>query len=135
MIGAMLSRLNDITCKKHKWFSFAFNGQLANYRELREKLLRDHDHHLTRETDTEIIMHELSREYSGDNPPTLIDVMRRVSSRFDGAYSLAMINAHGDMIVARDPLGIKPMCYAVRGPLMAAASESVALVKPWVWYR
>ena len=34
----------------------------------------------------------------------------------------------GDMIVARDPLGIKPLCYAVEGPLFAAASESVALL-------
>jgi amidophosphoribosyltransferase len=31
------------------------------------------------------------------------------------------------MLVARDPLGIKPMCYAIDGPLFAAASESVAL--------
>ncbi len=32
------------------------------------------------------------------------------------------------MLVARDPLGIKPLCYAVEGPLFAAASESVALL-------
>ena len=32
------------------------------------------------------------------------------------------------MIVARDPLGIKPLCYAKEGPLFAAASESVALL-------
>ena len=33
-----------------------------------------------------------------------------------------------DMIVARDPLGLRPLCYAVEGPLFAAASESVALL-------
>ena len=43
--------------QKHKWFSFAFNGQLANYQELRRELLADGDYHLARETDTEIIMH------------------------------------------------------------------------------
>jgi amidophosphoribosyltransferase len=32
------------------------------------------------------------------------------------------------MLVARDPLGIKPLCYAKEGPLFAAASESVALL-------
>jgi amidophosphoribosyltransferase len=32
------------------------------------------------------------------------------------------------MLVARDPLGIKPLSYAIEGPLFAAASESVALV-------
>ena len=50
--------------QKHKWFSFAFNGQLANYTKLREELLAGDEYHLTRETDTEIIMHELSRELS-----------------------------------------------------------------------
>ena len=32
------------------------------------------------------------------------------------------------MLVARDPLGIKPLCYAFDGSLFAAASESVALL-------
>jgi amidophosphoribosyltransferase len=114
--------------QKHKWFSFGFNGQLANYQELRDELLADGDHHLARETDTEIIMHELSRELSGDGQPRLIDVIRNVARKFDGAYSLVFLNARGDMLVARDRLGIKPLCYALDGPLFAAASESVALV-------
>jgi len=112
---------------KHKWFSFAFNGQLANYGELREKLLKDNDHHLARETDTEIIMHEISSELS-QGRPRMIDVLRHVARRFDGAYSLVFLSALGEMVVARDPLGIKPLCYAIDGPLFAAASESVALV-------
>ncbi len=72
-------------------------------------------------------MHELSRELGGEQRTSLVDVMRHVARRFDGAYSLAMLNANGEMLVARDPLGIKPMCYAIDGPLFAAASESVAL--------
>ena len=114
--------------QKHKWFSFAFNGQLSNYAELRAKLLADNDHHLTRETDTEIIMHELSRELSGEGRPSLLEVIRNASRRFDGAYSLVLLNSLGEMLIARDPLGIKPMCYAIEGPLLAAASESVALL-------
>ncbi len=114
--------------QKHKWFSFAFNGQLANYAELRDKLLADDDHHLARATDTEIIMHEISRELSGDRRPPLVEVMRNVAQRFDGAYSLVLLNALGEMLIARDPLGIQPLCYAMEGPLFAAASESVALL-------
>ena len=95
--------------QKHKWFSFGFNGQLANYEELRDRLLADNDHHLARETDTEILMHELSRELSGDRRPPLIDVFHSVSRRLDGAYSVAMLNAEGDMIVARDPLGVSDL--------------------------
>ena len=58
--------------QKHKWFSFAFNGQLANYRSCATSLLADDDHHLARDTDTEIIMHEISRELSGDRRPPLV---------------------------------------------------------------
>jgi len=114
--------------QKRKWFSFAFNGQLANYRQLRDRLLADDDHHLARETDTEIIMHEISRELSGDRRPALIEVMRKVAGRFDGAYCIALVNATGDMLVARDALGIRPLCYVIEGPVFAAASESVALL-------
>jgi amidophosphoribosyltransferase len=114
--------------QKHKWFSFAFNGQLANYAALRDKLLDEDDHHLARSTDTEIILHEISRELSGDRRPPLLEVMRNVAARFDGAYSLALLNAQGEMLIARDPLGVKPMCYAIEGSLLAAASESVALL-------
>jgi len=114
--------------QKRKWFSFAFNGQLANYTELRDKLLAEDDHHLTRTTDTEIIMHEISRELAGDRQLPLIEVMRNLARRFDGAYCLVFLNAKGDMLVARDPLGIKPLCYAMDGALFAAASESVALL-------
>ncbi|HEX5472425.1 MAG TPA: amidophosphoribosyltransferase [Lacipirellulaceae bacterium] len=114
--------------QKHKWFSFAFNGQLANYAELRDKLLADDDHHLSRATDTEIIMHEISRELSGDRRPPLVEVMRNVAQRFDGAYCLVLLNALGEMVLARDPWGFRPLCYAIEGPLLAAASESVALL-------
>jgi amidophosphoribosyltransferase len=114
--------------KRHKWFSFAFNGQLANYRELRSELLANPDNHLARETDTEIIMHAFCTALSQDVRPPLVDVCRCVAEHFDGAYSLVFLDALGDMLVARDPLGIKPLSYALEGPLFAAASESVALL-------
>ena len=113
--------------QKNKWFSFAFNGQLANFNQLREELLDGDDYHLTRETDTEIIMHEISKQLANNRAANLVDVMRHVCKRFDGAYSMVLLNACGDLLVARDPLGIKPLCYAKEGPLFAAASESVAL--------
>lgn len=114
---------------KWKWFSFAFNGQLSNFADLREQLLTQTDYHITRNIDTEIIMHYLSHELSqcGDERPELIGVFRRLSQKFDGAYNLVFLNAMGDMVVLRDPKGFRPLCYAQDGPLFAAASESVAL--------
>ena len=113
--------------EKSKWFSFGFNGQLANYPELREEILSQKDFHLARETDTEILMHLISQELSATKKPPLLDVLDGLSERLDGAYNIVFLNALGDMFVARDPLGFRPLCYAVEGPLFAAASESVAL--------
>ena len=113
--------------EKQKWFSFAFNGQLANYPELREEILSRNDFHLARETDTEILMHSICLELSGDRKPTIPEMLSVLSRKFDGAYNIVFLNAVGDMFVARDPLGIRPLCWAKQGPLFAAASESVAL--------
>ena len=113
--------------EKTKWFSFGFNGQLANYPELRQELLSQTNFHLSRETDTEVILHALSQEISGDRRPTFTQMMSRLAERFDGAYNIVYLNALGEMFIARDPLGIRPLCYAQDGPLFAAASESVAL--------
>jgi amidophosphoribosyltransferase len=113
---------------KWKWFSFAFNGQLANFAELRDELLTLTDYHLTRDTDTEIIMHYLSHELRGEERPDLVDVFRNLSRCFDGAYNIVFLNAMGDLAVVRDPRGIRPMCYAQDGALFAAASESVPLL-------
>jgi amidophosphoribosyltransferase len=114
--------------KKHKWFSFAFNGQLANYPDLREELLDDDNNYLARESDTEVLMHQICAALSKDHHPPLIDVCRHFARKFDGAYSIVFLDALGNMMVARDPLGIKPLSYAIEGPLFAAASESVALL-------
>jgi amidophosphoribosyltransferase len=112
---------------KWKWFSFAFNGQLANFAELREDLLHLADYHLTRNLDTEVIMHYLSYELRNDEQPDLVQVFHNLSEKFDGAYNIVYMNAMGDMAIVRDPKGFRPLCYAQEGPLFAAASESVPL--------
>ena len=114
--------------RKTKWFSFAFNGQLANYQELKRELLEQGDYHLKRDTDTEIMMHSLSYELQNEGPD--VDwrgVFARLSDRFDGAYNVVLLTATGDLVVARDPLGFRPLCIAEDGPLFACASESVPL--------
>jgi amidophosphoribosyltransferase len=113
---------------KWKWFGLAFNGQLANFAELRDELLTLADYHLTRDSDTEVIMHYLGYELRRDERPDLVQVFRNLSQRFDGAYNIVFLNAMGDMAVLRDPKGFRPLCYAQDGPLFAAASESVALL-------
>ena len=110
-----------------KWFSFAFNGNLANYTDLRDRLLTQRNYHFTLNTDTEIIMHFLAYRLRGDRPAGLREVMVSLSRSFDGAYNIVFLDGMGRMFVARDPLGVRPMSWAVQGNLFAAASESVAL--------
>ena len=112
---------------KWKWFAFAFNGQLTNFADLREQLLRNHEYHLPNDNDTEVIMHYIAHEIRGDDRPDFVDVFRRLSRKFDGAYNIVFLNAMGDMVVLRDPTGLRPLCYAQDGPVFGAASESVAL--------
>ncbi|WP_439622928.1 amidophosphoribosyltransferase [Gemmata sp.] len=112
---------------KWKWFAFAFNGQLTNFADLREQLLTNHDYHLTRDNDTEVIMHYIAHELRGDDRPDLVEMFRHLATKFDGAYNLTFLNAMGDMVVLRDPVGIRPLVYSQDGPVFGAASESVAL--------
>ena len=112
-----------------KWFAFGFNGNLANYTKLRDRLLAKRNYHFTLDTDTEIIMHALSYRLRGDRKPDLVKVMASLSRDFDGAYNIVFMDALGRMVVARDPLGLRPMSVGVQGRLFAAASESVALSK------
>ncbi|MGL4424157.1 MAG: amidophosphoribosyltransferase [Gemmataceae bacterium] len=115
---------------KWKWFSFAFNGQLSNFAQLRDDLLQNQpDYHIVRpDNDTEVLLHHLAHELRGETKPDLIEVWRRLSAPFDGAYNIVFINADGEMIVSRDPLGIRPLCWATDGRVFAAASESVPLL-------
>ena len=112
---------------RSKWFSFAFNGQLANYLELREEILQTTDFHLSRETDTEVLNHLISQELTNKPHITHVDLLRSLARRLDGSWNIAFLNADGQMFVSRDPRGIRPLCYAVEDNMFAAASESVAL--------
>ncbi|MBX3442778.1 MAG: amidophosphoribosyltransferase [Planctomyces sp.] len=111
-----------------KWFAFGFNGQLANYRELRQEILSQGNFHLARETDTETLMHLISQEISSQTGPLDLPLLlKQLARKLDGAYNIVFLNALGDMFIARDPLGLRPLCFAVEDNLFAAASESVAL--------
>ena len=115
---------------KWKWFSFAFNGQLANFSELRAELLSLADYHLTRETDTEVIMHYLAHELRGDSRPDLVQVFRKLSQKFDGAYNIVFLNAMGDMVVLRDPKGFRPLCYRPGRPAVRRRQRERAAHQP-----
>ena len=114
--------------RRWKWFAICFNGQIANFRELKRRLACDEGYHLIHESaDTEVLMHYIAYGLRGDSRRPIEDVLTELAPKLDGAYSLAAINAEGEVVVARDPLGFRPMCHGRAGGLWAAASESTAL--------
>ena len=110
-----------------KWFSFAFNGTLSNYPQLRDDLRNAKDYHFALDTDTEVIQHFLAYALRGEERPGLETIMDTLAPKFDGAYCLVFLDAAGRMLVARDPLGIRPLSWAEQDGLFSAASESSAL--------
>jgi len=114
--------------RKWKWFSFCWNGNLANYTELKQHLLDKTDYHIVYDTDTEILMHYLSRELMGSKGPDLVKVFTRLSQKLDGCYNIAFINAYGEMIILRDPYGFRPVVYGWKDDMFLVASESNALI-------
>ena len=117
--------------RKWKWFAFGLNGNLANFSELKKILLdKKEDYHMIYDNDTEIIMHYLSKELEGDVKPNLVDVFSRLAKKFDGCYNINFINAEGEIVVARDPYGFRPLVYgwSKDKKIFMAASESVALI-------
>jgi amidophosphoribosyltransferase len=116
--------------RKSKWFSLAFNGNLANFDKLK-KGLEDVGYNMTYDSDTEVIMHFLSREVQSHKPweeLNFVDIFKNLLKDFDGSWNIAFLNADGKMVAVRDPLGLKPMCYGVSDDgVLVFASESVVL--------
>jgi asparagine synthase (glutamine-hydrolysing) len=88
-----------------------WNGELYNYKELRADLKARGVRFVT-ESDTEVAL-EAWRAWGPD-----------ALSRFRGMFAFALADeAAGDLVLARDPLGIKPLYYLPRGEGLLFASE------------
>jgi asparagine synthase (glutamine-hydrolysing) len=98
-----------------------FNGELYNYRELRERLLLA-GHRFSTQSDTEILVH--GWEEWGE------DVLSELRGMF--AFALLDLRKHFATVpvlfLARDPLGIKPLYYLQTPQIFAFASELRALL-------
>jgi asparagine synthase (glutamine-hydrolysing) len=96
--------------------TLAYNGELYNYRELRKELEK-HGATFITSSDTEVVL-EAWRHWG----PGCLE-------RFRGMFAFAIADtATGELALARDPLGIKPLLYLRRGDGIVFASELKALI-------
>ncbi len=113
--------------ERFKWFSFGFNGHITNRVDLEERIKRM-GYHLMLDTDTEVIMHYMSRHIS-DTGGDIKEVFSRLSDDFDGAYNIAFIDAKGRIAATRDPWGIRPLSAIQTERGAFVASETCALYR------
>ena len=102
--------------------AIAHNGNLVNSKELRTELEKEGRIFLS-ESDTEVIAHLLVKELMHSE---LKDAVKDVIKKLVGSYSLAIL-IDKTVIVIRDPLGIKPLCFGSLDNGYVVASESVAI--------
>src|SRR5580692_10148003 len=93
-----------------------YNGELYNFKELRAELQAAGATFVT-SSDTEVVL-EGWRHWG----PAAFD-------KFRGMFALAIADiATGELVLARDPLGIKPLFYVERGDGIVFASELKAII-------
>jgi asparagine synthase (glutamine-hydrolysing) len=110
----------------HEDLSLVFNGEIYNFRELRDELAAA-GHRFTSHSDTEVLLHLYAAEGLDFLP------------RLNGIFALALRDGRergrphgverGDVLVARDPLGVKPFYYTESDAGVVFASELKALLR------
>lgn len=88
--------------------AIAFNGEIYNYLDIRSKL--EERHKFRTRSDTEVLLHLYEELYED------------MFNQLDGIFAIAVAGPQG-LLLARDPLGVKPLYYGKRGDLFFAASE------------
>jgi asparagine synthase (glutamine-hydrolysing) len=93
------------------------NGEIFNYRELRADLLA-HGHLFCSQSDVEVLVHLYEQEG--------IDLLKRLNAQF--AFAV-YDRKEKRLTLARDPLGINPLFYAVFDGVFIFASEIKAILE------
>src|SRR5690606_25337639 len=116
---------------------FVHNGNLTNWRELRQELFSVDRRHINTNSDSEVLLnvfaHELQQAAQGGSldDDAVFQAVAAVHRRCRGAYAVIAQIANFGMVAFRDPYGIRPLCLGSMaskgGTEWMVASESVAL--------
>lgn len=97
-------------------FRIVFNGEIYNYRDIREEL-ESAGHRFRSSSDTEVLLN------------CYLQWGQECLPRLNGMFAFAIFDtASGDLFVARDRLGVKPLYYWHNGPSLVFASEIKAIL-------
>jgi asparagine synthase (glutamine-hydrolysing) len=123
-VGLSMTRLSIIDVgggrqpiyNEDRTVAVVFNGEIYNYRALRERL-RQRGHRFETRSDTEVIVHA----YEDDDEECVM--------QFNGIFAFALWDAvRRRLLLSRDRAGVKPLYYVQRGDGLAFASEVKALL-------
>ena len=96
-------------------FTLIFNGEIYNYRELKKECEMRGRTFCT-QSDTEVILHLFDQH--GES----------ALKKLNGMFALAIWNSQkSELLLARDPMGIKPLYYTHEAKTLAFASEIKSL--------
>jgi len=134
--GARSSEAQPFYVNSPYGICLAHNGNLTNFDDLADMLIREDRRHLSTNSDSEVLLnvfaHELQLRANGrPTPEQVFDAVQAVHDRCTGGYAIvAMIIGFG-IVAFRDPHGIRPLVLGGRetkhGSDYMVASESVAL--------
>ena len=90
-----------------------FNGEIYNDKELRSELIRNEGYHFKSTTDTEVIM-----------AMYLVYGFKETVKRLNGMFAIVIVDLRkGEIWIARDRYGIKPLYYTFNNGRIGLASE------------
>jgi asparagine synthase (glutamine-hydrolysing) len=93
-----------------------FNGEIYNYKELREELLQK-GHQFYTSSDTEILVHLYE-----DHGPSFL-------ARLNGIFAFALLDKrHKRLMLARDHFGVKPLHYYLKDGVLVFGSEQKSIL-------
>jgi asparagine synthase (glutamine-hydrolysing) len=98
-------------------YVITYNGEVYNFRELRDELRAEGRRFLT-DTDTEVVL----TAYAAWGPACV--------ERFNGMFAIAIWDrVRRELFLARDRYGVKPLYYAEVGPVFLFGSEIKSLLQ------
>jgi asparagine synthase (glutamine-hydrolysing) len=122
IVGGQLGRQPFTSCDGR--LTLEHNGEIYNYKQIRNKLSTDHDFVST--SDSEVILHFLEEKLAQSG--SLLKALRKMARILDGVYSIAVKDHKtGQIALVRDLLGVRQLYYSEDSEQVTFASEQKAI--------